>query len=532
MVIKGNARGSPADLAKHLQRTDTNERMEVKEIRGVAALDLTDALKEMDAQGAALRTTRTLYHASINTRADEHLTGEQMARAIDQLEEKLGLTGQPRAIVEHEKEGRAHWHIVWARTDLEHMRAIRCDHNYRKHEEVARELEREFGHARVQGAHAERDGKERPERTPSHAEMQQAERTELTPKQAKEQITAIWRRTDSGKAFAAALEQEGWILAQGDRRDFVVIDRAGEVHSLAKRVDGAKMKDVRERMADIDAATLPTVDQAKEQQRARQIAREEVQRGQTAAPAPTPAPQIPIAAPTPVQTPPPAVIVTQEVRTATRKPNRHHVAEHGEEGGLLGILLHSAIGHAVTDAIIDHVTERIGEDLGSEAGEIAQDIGEGIKAGLELREVAETIHEITAPHHAQPTRDDGGPTPPGLHVAVAGEVVKLTNYVARLTAEIVPPRTYTAGELAVSAEARRENQRRIMAERESTAALGRMGADIAAGRNLNAHDVNSLSPADLQTIKDHGDAGVIDMVRRAEHAQARKRDEGGRERER
>jgi hypothetical protein len=56
--------------------------------------------------------------------------------------------------------------------ELEHMRAIRCDHNFRTHKLVARELEREFGHARVQGVHVERDGPNgervmRPARAPS-----------------------------------------------------------------------------------------------------------------------------------------------------------------------------------------------------------------------------------------------------------------------------------------------------------------------------------------------------------------------------
>lgn len=266
MVIKGSARGGAVKLAAHLQRTDTNEKMRVVEMRDVAAEDLRGALIEMDALGCALRTQRTLYHASINTRADEAMTPEQWRRAVDRLEQELDLTGQPRVIVEHQKEGREHVHIVWARTDLEHMRAIRCDHNYRKHETVARELEQEFGHERVQGAHAERDGVERPERTPSHAEMQQAERTGLTPREAKEQLTELWNRTDSGQAFAAALDEAGWILARGDKRDFVVLDPAAEVHSLTRRIDGAKAKDVRARMADLDAASLPSVEEARELQ--------------------------------------------------------------------------------------------------------------------------------------------------------------------------------------------------------------------------------------------------------------------------
>ena len=289
MVIKGGACGRPGQLATHLERTDTNERARVVELRGVAARDLTGALKELDALGAGLRTDRTLYHASINTRADEKMTPEQWQIAIDRLEAKLGFTGQPRAVVEHLKEGREHVHIVWSRTDLERMRAIPDSHNYRKHEEVARALEREFGHARVQGAHAEREGQgsdrvTRPARTPSHAEMQQAGRSGLSPRQAREQITGIWERTDSGQAFAAALSDAGWTLARGDRRDFVVIDPHGGVHSLPRRVAGATAKDIRARLADIDVTKLPTVNLGKKEQRARAAT------GRATSPGPTPAP--------------------------------------------------------------------------------------------------------------------------------------------------------------------------------------------------------------------------------------------------
>jgi hypothetical protein len=129
----------------------------------------------------------------------------------------------------HEKKDREHCHVVWLRVNVESMTAIRADHNFRKHEIVSRELEREFGHERIQGAHIERDGGPRPPRTPSHAEMQQAERTGINPKDAKAHITDIWRHTDSGAAFQSALEQSGWLLARGDRRDFVAIDPKGGV---------------------------------------------------------------------------------------------------------------------------------------------------------------------------------------------------------------------------------------------------------------------------------------------------------------
>ena len=82
MVIKGNPRGRPAELAKHLQRTDTNEQVTVLELRGVAAQDLGGALREMDALGAGLKTSRTLYHASINALASDYVPASMVEAAF------------------------------------------------------------------------------------------------------------------------------------------------------------------------------------------------------------------------------------------------------------------------------------------------------------------------------------------------------------------------------------------------------------------------------------------------------------------
>jgi hypothetical protein len=274
MIIKGKSRGNGAQLGQYVITPLENERVEVFEIHGVAATNVPDAVIEMDALAAGTRCENPLYHASINTRAKERMTDEQRRRAIERLAEELGFSEQPYVAVIHEKKGREHCHVVWARIDIEKMRAIPDSNNYLKHEIVARELEREFGHERVQGAHAEREGKPRPKRTPSHAEMQQAQRTGLTP-QVTEQVTALWRSADNGQSFAAALSDAGYVLARGDRRDFVIIDPKCGTHSLARRIDGARVRDVRERMADLDAGELPNVAQAKAIQRARQIERGE-----------------------------------------------------------------------------------------------------------------------------------------------------------------------------------------------------------------------------------------------------------------
>ena len=249
MIIKGDPHGAPAKLAEHLMNADKNERVELVEIRELIARDLRGALAEIAAVASGTRCTKPLYQANIDPDARFPLTREQWREAVDALEEKLGFTGQPQAVVMHIKNGREHCHVVWSRIRLETMTAVSNSHNYRKHEEAARDLERRFGHERVQGAHAEREGKPRPARTPERADL-----------------TELWGSTDSGRAFAVALADRGYVLARGDRRDFVVLDSAGAVHSLVRRIEGVKTAAVRARMADVERASLPTIEQARAQQ--------------------------------------------------------------------------------------------------------------------------------------------------------------------------------------------------------------------------------------------------------------------------
>jgi len=264
MIIKGKSRSDPSALAAHLGNTAQNERVTLLEARGTVAQAIRGALIEMDAYAVGTRCEKPLYHANIDPQPPHRLTREQIFESVDALEEKLGLVGHQRIIVAHEKYGREHFHVVWTRIDLDNMRSVSDSHNYRKHEEVARDLERRFGHERVQGAHHERDGVERPDRTPSRAELRQEERTGIKGKDVKRDVTDAFRSCDSPDAFRAALEDKGYILAQGDRRDYVVIDRAGGIHSLARRIDGMKAAELREFMLPMDRTSLPTTDQARE----------------------------------------------------------------------------------------------------------------------------------------------------------------------------------------------------------------------------------------------------------------------------
>ena len=268
MIIKGNPAGSAKFWSKHLLRDDTNERAVVKEIKGLLAEDLPSALREMKAIGDQSRSHgNSMYQANINPRDDEHLTPEQWKEAVDTLEKNLGLEGHQRVVVEHVKNGRQHYHIIWNRVDVDTLRVSDMGGNWHIHEKTARELEAKFGLTPTPTPTPEQLAEKKS--APELYEIRAAERSGIEPAALKAELTELWNRTDSGQAFASAVEQHGFILAKGDRRDFCIIDEAGDAHSLARRLDGVKAKDVRERMADVDRDSLPTVAEARDAQVAR-----------------------------------------------------------------------------------------------------------------------------------------------------------------------------------------------------------------------------------------------------------------------
>ena len=270
MIINGGSRKNGGFFAQHLMRADENEQVNVVEVRGLGAENVPDAFREMRAVASGTQCKNYFYHANINARPDEPMTAEQWAEATDLLEHELQLDGQPRFIVEHEKEGRIHRHIIWSRIDADTMTAIPDSHNYWTHELVAAELETRFGQQPTQRALTREDGTERPEPNVKDWESFRAAESKIDPKAMKAELTELWQHSDSGLAFAAALDERGYILAKGDRRDFCVIDAAGDEHSLGRRISGVKAAEIRARMSDVDPSTLPSVAEGRELARQRQ----------------------------------------------------------------------------------------------------------------------------------------------------------------------------------------------------------------------------------------------------------------------
>ena len=259
MIINGHSRSNAKFFTQHLLNAEQNERVEVKEIRGFVADNVPDAFKEIEIIGSATRAKNSFYHSNINPDEGEKLTPEQWAQTIDTLEQKLGLEGQPRFVIAHEKKDREHIHVVWSRIDPDTMTAIPMDNNYLAHTETARELERMFGHEPTPvPPHPERDRFK-------DWETFRAQESGIDPKAMKAEITALYHASDSAAAFESALEHSGYTLCRGDKQGVLcIVDSAGDSHALLRRIAGLKAAELRAFMADIDPQALPSVKEATE----------------------------------------------------------------------------------------------------------------------------------------------------------------------------------------------------------------------------------------------------------------------------
>lgn len=258
MILKGSQRGGAIQLARHLLNTAENEHVHVHDIRGFMADDLESAFQEAYAISRGTRARQFLFSLSMNPPLQENVPTYTFEMAIEAVEQKLGLNGQPRAVVFHEKEGRRHAHVVWSRIDTEQMKAINLPHYKLKLRDLSKQLYLENGWQMPRGF---MDSRERDPANFTLNEWQQAKRGGHDPKALKRMFQECWAIADSRQAFAKALKERGYTLARGDRRGHVAVDFRGEVYAIAKYV-GVRAKEVKARLG--DAADLMSVDQAKQ----------------------------------------------------------------------------------------------------------------------------------------------------------------------------------------------------------------------------------------------------------------------------
>ncbi len=257
MILEGNARGYGAELARHLLNSVDNDHVSVHMLDGFIADDLVGAFAEAEAISQATQCRKYLFSLSLNPPADASVSEAEFEAVIAQAEERLVLKGQPRAVVFHEKNGRRHAHVVWSRIDAIEMKAINLPHFKRKLTALSREIYLEYGWEMPDGF---RDADKRDPHRYSREEAGQAKRAKRDAAALKRIFARCWAVSDTGAAFTAALKDNGYVLARGDRCGFVAVDADGKVWSLS-RWCGVKTRELRERLGKLE--DLPDVERAR-----------------------------------------------------------------------------------------------------------------------------------------------------------------------------------------------------------------------------------------------------------------------------
>ncbi len=262
MIAKGTTHNSGDTLAHYMVTGKEGERAALWQLRGFAFDDIKEAFRSVHVMADGTRCLQPFFHVQVRNPAGEALTRPQWEYTANRIEARLGLAGQPRAIAFHvdEKTGHEHMHIAWSRIDEETLTARPLPFFKDRLKKISRELEFHFGLTLVRNT--------RPDRisyAPTRAEDEQARRLGVNIHEIRQTIRDCYERSDCGRSFEAALEAEGMMLAKGDKRDFIVIDPAGGMHAVGKRILDVSGAQIRKRLEDLDRENLPTVEQARDE---------------------------------------------------------------------------------------------------------------------------------------------------------------------------------------------------------------------------------------------------------------------------
>ncbi|MDP9127155.1 MAG: relaxase/mobilization nuclease domain-containing protein, partial [Pseudomonadota bacterium] len=126
MIIKSHIRGGYRAAAEYLKEQGQNEKTRLVEISDPQANSLDEAFHNMWVVASNTKCTKPLHHISINPMKGEFLTDAQVLAIVERCEEKYGykLFHHQRVIVEHIKDGRQHFHVIWNRVSLVTGKAI------------------------------------------------------------------------------------------------------------------------------------------------------------------------------------------------------------------------------------------------------------------------------------------------------------------------------------------------------------------------------------------------------------------------
>ena len=188
------------------------------------------------------REKGVVYTFSLSWSPEENPDRQRMEQSADETLELLGLKDHQSLLVAHNDTKHPHVHIICNLINPNDGRMHDPDWGSQlKLSDWSLKHEQENGQVLCE------------QRLENHQERKKGRRVRYQEPvhDRKAEIQELYRQSDSGASFKAALNENGYTLAKGNRRRFVLVDNEGKIHSLSRQLDKEQRKGHLDKLSDL-----------------------------------------------------------------------------------------------------------------------------------------------------------------------------------------------------------------------------------------------------------------------------------------
>lgn len=233
----------------HVENLPTSDPDKAVKVMAWTAMHQAELKQQAGVKATGRKLEKPVFTFSLSWHPEEKPEQAHMLATAKSAVDALGLSEYQALYVAHNDEPQKHVHVMINRVHPENGKAATLSMSKEKLSQWAHDYEKEQGkiycHQREEKAQA----------------VEQGNRKE---KYCDPVIVQAWERSDSGKAFVAALQEQGYHLAQGNNRQ-VIVDKYGKAFNPVRLLEGVKVKDFRAKINDLDLDALPKADDVQKQ---------------------------------------------------------------------------------------------------------------------------------------------------------------------------------------------------------------------------------------------------------------------------
>lgn len=226
----------------------TNDADKAMRYMAYTAMNAEKLKQEAGVPQTGRKSKRPVYSFSLSWHPDQSPEQPEMHNAALDVLVQIGLDDHEAVFVAHNETEHPHVHVICNLVHPETGKTAVPSYDFLTTSQWAEKYERDSGEIlceqRVKNnAERKREAEEKRKLALIKHKEEKLQRATL--------IEQLYNQSDCGKSFQAALESEGYTLAKGDRRGFVLVDRNGETYSLSRQLKGQRAKDINSRIGDV-----------------------------------------------------------------------------------------------------------------------------------------------------------------------------------------------------------------------------------------------------------------------------------------